>query len=407
MNTTIHIATNKTDALVDLLTKSPNKKRNYSLYLTSCYFTTKSAKLLIKRLAEIVRLQSIEIYIDRKSAIAIGKEALLRFCKPYHAIPMQLHAVETTHLFHSKAYALVARSKNEIIDGSLVVGSANLTGQGLTEKRGNVETLLATTDNEVLNEFLLQLQRLQTVTIDELELFKNSDDFNFKYALLREGLFVHKWNESLVQYLSVRYQLSENGRKQTGNDELRDIGFEVENATISKQYFHFLDYTPAHLEYAEGLIKNYGIETQLGHWVPSNRSKSLYDKRDYEEYKNRLTNSLKEQNESIQNKIANDYARLLANNLITPNDYKNPNELFETKSSDLVENDAKLRRIYSKYDVFELPYGIENKDMITNIFNDMISFSESRAKKNRSMKALISAYYEISLDLFREMIQEE
>lgn len=99
-----------------------------------------------------------------------------------------------------------------VVSGSIVLGSANLTGAGLIRRGGNYECLIDSQDAEILEEHLSQLNKLKVLSPQQLNRFSRKEEFSFKYALLQSGLFVHKWNENLEQYLSIRYRLSESGK---------------------------------------------------------------------------------------------------------------------------------------------------------------------------------------------------
>ena len=68
-------------------------------------------------------------------------------------------------------------------------------------------------------------------------------------------------------------------------------------------------------------------------------------------------------------------------------------------------NCLKLKRIFSKYEIFSLPFDISQKDDIENLFEDMLLVIESRKKKNMAMKAFMNAISKSSLVVFRESIK--
>ena len=166
--------------MVDLLFKAQDKRRCYHLYLTSCYFTPESAKNIIGKLSESIRLTGVTVYIDRKTATLHGSKVLTKFCKNSN-LQIELFAVDSGILFHSKAYALVSYGEsNEIYCGSLVVGSANLTCNGLADRGGNIECLLDTQDDEMLMEFVSQTHSLPLIDLENIDTFKPAD--RDKYA---------------------------------------------------------------------------------------------------------------------------------------------------------------------------------------------------------------------------------
>ena len=168
MTNHINIRSLKKSKLIELLMKSPDKRRRHCLYIASCYFTPDSARSLINSMNEAINLTETKIYIDRKTASYIGKPILLKFCNSFKHIEVNLYAVETAHLFHTKAYAIISKDDdNLIVCGSLVIGSANLTGSGLTSKYGNIESLLDTQDDDLLNQFTEQILSLKLLSINQ------------------------------------------------------------------------------------------------------------------------------------------------------------------------------------------------------------------------------------------------
>ena len=405
MGNQINIKSFKKRRLLELLQKTRDKRRYHYLYLLSCYFSQDAARVLINEINKLIRISEVLIYIDRKTAVSIGKDELRRFCNSFRNVDVKLYAVDANCLFHSKAYALISfDNDNDIYCGSLVVGSANLTGQGLVNRSGNIESLLDTQDIDILSQFVHQLDALSIVTIEDIEKFTDSQEYNFKYALLQEGVFIHKWTDNLGQYLSIRYQLNENGKSRIGDEAFKQAGFNVEAATISKRYFQF-DYDPPHLEGTENLIKNYGIETYLGHWIPSSVFDTIFEDNEYEKFCNALKKQIYEQLDRITDKIKQDFDFLKAENLIQLSDV-NPVESFQDKINDLLENDLKLKRIFSKYETFYLPYDLKQKEEIEELYYEMLVHSESRKRENITMKALLAAVSSTSLELFRNIITE-
>ena len=398
----INIKSSKKQNLIELLLKT-DKRRYHCLYLASCYFTADAAKSIINKIRQRIHLSKVVVYIDRKTAISIGKDKLLDFCDGFDDLTVELYAVDASSLFHTKAYALISFDGDDVYCGSLIVGSANLTGNGLASRNGNIESILDTQDNSLLNEFITQMAKLKLLEIEELDEFKNANSFNFRYALIQEGKFIHKWTDNLDQYLSVRYYLNENGKAQAANETFTNIGFNMETATISKRYFNF-NYDPPHLENAENLTRNYGIETYLGYWIPNAALESLFEKDQFEFFKNLLNEQLSLQITSIESQIQSDLLSLQNANVIQLTD-SDPIELLKNKILDLQTNELKLKRIFSKYEIFSLPFDISQKDDIENLFEDMLLVIESRKKKNMAMKAFMNAISKSSLVVFRESIK--
>lgn len=382
-----------------------DKRRYHTLHLCSCYFDDDAARKLITEVQEFARISDVKIFIDRRAAIEYGGDYLQEFCDSFQDYEVSINAVESSNLFHSKVYALIALDDHgSVVSGSIVLGSANLTGAGLIRRGGNYECLIDSQDAEILEEHLSQLNKLKVLSPQQLNRFSRKEEFSFKYALLQSGLFVHKWNENLEQYLSIRYRLSENGKSRVTDQSLEVAGFNIETATVSKRYFRF-DYVPEHLDNTENLLRNYGIETYLGHWLPYSVSESMFDANALDIFKERLFSEINKQVNGIEKNIQKDYEYLLQEGLIEEPEI-NPVDSFKSKLDGLTNNELKLKRIYSKYELFYLPFDIQQKEDILYLFEEMIDVAESRKRKNRTMKAFLESYAAFSIEKFDEALEE-
>lgn len=404
MDRRLHIRSMKKQRLAEML-GNIDKRRYHTLHLCSCYFDDDAARKLITEVQEFARISDVRIFIDRRAAIEYGGDYLKKFCDSFQDIEVSINAVESNNLFHSKVYALFALDDHgSVVSGSIVLGSANLTGAGLIRRGGNYECLIDSQDAEVLEEHLSQLNKLKVLSPKQLNKFSRKEEFSFKYALLQSGLFVHKWNDNLEQYLSIRYRLSENGKSRITDQSLEVAGFNIETATVSKRYFRF-DYVPEHLDDTENLLRNYGIETYLGHWLPCSVSESMFDANALGVFKERLFSEINKQCNGIEINIKKDYEYLLQEGLIEEPEI-NPVDSFKSKLGSLTKNELKLKRIYSKYELFYLPFDIQQKDDMLHLFDEMIDVAESRKRKNRTMKAFLESYAAFSIEKFDEVLEE-
>lgn len=407
MESQLHIKSFKKGKIVDFLSSSVDRRRNYYLYICTCYFSPYySAKQLIYDIRDKgISISEVFIYIDRKSAVELGGNFLSSFCNSFKNTSVNIFAVEHEYLFHSKCYGLISFDEHdEIHSGSLVIGSANLTGAGMTARSGNIECMINLQDIDVLQELIDQTKNLNTVDIQNIVNFSRADEYNFKFALIQEGLFLHKWTDNVEQYLSVRYRLSDKGKQMIGDETLEQAGFNIETATINKRYFKF-NYEPSFLEDKDNITAKYGIETHLGYWVPSAIFESTYDKKDFEEFKSLLFEKLNNEIDDIKYRVNNDLYFLLNEELIESENY-NPLESFDKKIENLKENEVKLKRMYSKYGIFYLPYDMGDKDDIEDLFNEILMLSESRSRKNITMRALLKSYSSYSIHTFRDEINK-
>lgn len=404
MDNYLHIRSGKKQCITDMLRKI-DKRRYHTLHLCSCYFAEDAARKLISEVQAFARISDVKIYIDRRAAIEYGGDYLQEFCDSFDEFEVSINAVESSNLFHSKAYALVAFDDNgSVVSGSIVLGSANLTGAGLITRGGNFECLIDSQDADILEQHLSQLDKLKVLPPQQLNKFSQKEEFSFRYGLLRSGIFLHKWNENLEQYLSIRYRLSENGKSRITDQSFEVAGFNIETATVSKRYFRF-DYVPDHLDNTENLLRNYGIETYLGHWLPCSVSESMFDADALDTFKERLFFEIKRQGDEIEKNIRQDYEYLLKEGLIEEPEV-NPVDSFNSKVVNLISNKLKLKRIYSKYELFYLPFDIQQKDHILNLFDEMINVAESRKRKNKTMKAFLESYAAFSIERFHEALEE-
>lgn len=249
MEVFFNTAKGKASRLVDALHLSVDGRKKYQLSIFTCYLADdlNQVEKFIETVYERINLTDVRIYIDARECIRIGLDYLREFEENYedYKFGLEVIAIDTPNMFHSKAYALISHDAKS---GVLAVGSANFTCAGLLAKKGknskeingNYETLLLTNEVETVQEFL----ELKGIGANYFKSLLNLDEyktetFSFKYALLRQGYFVHQWSETLNQHFAVRYKLSEKGKSEIGNDILKALGFAADAETISRQFFDF------------------------------------------------------------------------------------------------------------------------------------------------------------------------
>ena len=144
----------KLQSVVDALTGC-DRRRSYYLSVATCYCTPEAVHEFIEAIQARVNLAEIYLYIDRKTAISIGREALYDLQSTYPDL-LYVYAVRGGRLFHTKGYCLAAYAGGALVedDSRLAIGSANLTRAGLTEMHGNIESLAIHTDIETIEGFL-------------------------------------------------------------------------------------------------------------------------------------------------------------------------------------------------------------------------------------------------------------
>ncbi len=162
----------KKEYLVDCLLKNHLSYKSYQLILVSCYFRLNALiyflHTLYKRQPNIkIKTSEIRIYIDKVTAIDIEKKELKEledfFSSLRKIINVSLKIWNNNNLFHSKAYCLLATDQTM---GSLVIGSANLTGNGITSPNGNMELLYDTQNINEITSFYEDLESLDFQDFD-------------------------------------------------------------------------------------------------------------------------------------------------------------------------------------------------------------------------------------------------
>jgi hypothetical protein len=409
-----------------------DKRKIYNLYLLSCYFNPKSIVDIVSGVSEFAKINETYVYIDRREAIFAGvdlnKKIIDIFKRENLKINYEIRVVDSDVLFHTKAYALISADGDN--NGSLVVGSANLTKQGLTNKSGNIETLISTQDKNVISDFIKGIDEIKTLDLDDVNDFANSNSIAFKLALLSQGYFVHRWSDTIKQHFSVPYNLSEKGKKEIKNKDslVGQLGFNIDAATISKNYFNF-SFEPRGDSEVNSLIRNYGIETYLGYWIP----KVIFDrfatqkstKLGFSDFLRKIKGAWKKQKDSIGSEIENDFSQLKKDGLLElpkrGSEHYNPFEKLSKKidgegeiikSADdpdagLLNNKRKLERIFLKLSEIDFPFDISNSKEINDIFEDINYTIESKNRKNRAMYAFILAVEEVNIDALRTLSEIE
>lgn len=419
--------------LVNCLTNETDPQVKYSLFLVTCYFNAKSATSIIEPLIKRVKISSISLLIDKHEAIK-NLEILVDLQKKNQSIfyDFRVWIVDGKTLFHPKLYSLICFSQNgEVTSGNLVFTSANLTNQGLIKNYGNVEFISATSNINTLVQFYDKLTSLTLMGLKQLErqaknyqktvdydIFRDFysakdknieesqeqdlesvyEDYFFKYRLLCCGFFLSKWTDDLNESLLLRYELSTDVKNKDAEDELKAKGFEVKkSASISKQYFDLKDEKENDILEANE-TKNrmshyyrYGVSTFLGYWIPQQFSIGLVERiKKYDRFAESLKKILINQLENACKVALEDYEYLCENRLIEKKN-KDIKELLRQKVDRLLENEIKLKRIWGKYYVFEMPYNFQDYRQVNTLYDILLDTCNKTDKKNKSIHAVLKA----------------
>lgn len=368
-----------------------------SLIIHTCYLDKdlSAAKEFIAYVRSRVRyLEKVIIYADEK-------EVQKRYCdikdflNRFRGIDVEFYVVDCDRLFHSKVYALIAFDDDVIVSGGLVVGSGNLTGNGVTSQSGNIESFLASNDIDDIQEFWDRTQNLNCVSFSEW----TPRDENLNEFIVNSGVFLHLWtdNDYSNQKLLLKYDLTEDYKQKIKENQstLNKLNFDINANTISKRYFILPDSDVS----TEGWKRNYLIETYLGYWIPKTVLKQLTNKTDDEglnSFKEKVCQSLNEQYENVKSTIESDYNTLVQENIIkkivdNSGKERNPAVDILEKINAFCENENAIARLYYKYDEFDFPYD-EHSDEYEEKIEEMIDCMNDTVGSYKNSRKVFVAY---------------
>lgn len=390
---------NKKNAVFQGLKKCDGRY-HHTLVIHTCYLDKElsAAKEFIAYVRTQVQfLKKVIIYTDEK-------EVQKRYCdissflKRFRSIDVEFNVVKCGRLFHSKVYALIAfDAENHVVSGGIVVGSGNLTGDGLTSQLGNVESFLTSDDIDDIQEFWDRTQNLNSVPFNEWTPKKeNLNDF-----IVNSGIFLHLWsdNDYSNQKLLLKYDLTEDYKRKIkeNQDVLNRLGFDINADTISKRYFIL----PKSDVSIEGWKRNYLIETYLGYWIPKAVLKKLIHETNDEGlsiFKDKVRKELLSQYENVKSRIESDYETLVNEKIIKKkNDddgkERNPVDDILDKINAFCKNENAISRLYYKYDEFDFPYDRQS-DKYEDYLSEMISCMNDTVNSYTNTRKVFVAYKE-------------
>lgn len=392
----------KSGRLVHAMCSNIDASKKYKLTIFTCFLADDllCVKNFIEEISNYVKLTDVQLYVDARECIRIGLDHLRNFQESYidDRISLEIRAVDTPTLFHSKAYTLLSHDEES---GVLAIGSANFTKGGLfANRRGNYESLLMTNDIKVVNQFLSleEVHNKYIKALDRLEEYKTSS-FTFKYALLQQGRFVHKWSETFNQYFAIKYKLSEKAKNEIGNDVLKSLGFTVDAETISRHFFDF-----SNLKKDEEADENQfnrllrkGIETYLGYWLPLPLLNEIDAKIQTDKIFKILNENIEKQLIESHQYIIETFEKLKKEGFIDQSDEnKDPIQEVRVKLAKLEYDHDKLYRLWHKFRIFSLPYDLSQKEDIETVYKDLVDRIQSKKRKNDAAYSVLE-----SLDTLR------
>lgn len=371
------------------------KQRRHELWILTCYVDFHLVEKYVDDLLKNIRITDVylafnfsEIYKDGPKNTA---EKLRQIKKRLEkkGICFEWKALASSKLVHSKGYALIQRTNGDVSGGVVLTTSANFTVPGF--EGGNIEIGYLSTKNKDINDFETAYNYLWDNLGNDIDsaVFKQ-EEYLLKFVLMSSGLFLHKWSGSLSQQIGIRYELTPLAKeKGTIAPELASVGFEAGD-TFTRQVLNMSE-LPAK-EIPRSFIKRFTIETYWGRWCPIDAWNELNKSFDganqfIQQFEiateeSALINA-KEQAFSVQNE-------LVTKGLIKPVK-ENHLENWVNRIQELRSSHRRLERFYIGYEAHELPYAIDQKSEIEELFDSLMEAIELSKATNIAKVKVVAA----------------
>lgn len=377
------------------------KQRRHQLLILSCYIDMELVEDYVKLISNEINITDVFFAFDFSEIYKIGpietkcKLSNIEKNLRKYGINFEWKALTSSKLVHSKGYAIIQRLRTDIEDGVVLITSANFTRPGF--QGSNIELGCLTKKKQDIKDFENLYKYLwDTIGKNISAAIIKQNEFMFKFALLSSGLFIHKWSGNLRQQVGIKYELTEFAKsKGTIAPELAAIGFEAGD-TFTRQVLNLSELPQK--EVPSSFIKRFTTETYWGRWCPASAWNRLSLRFEGEEkFINEFQSSVEE---SVLQKIKND-ALLVQKRLIKKGLIKevsdNHLDNWADRIQELSESKERLKRIFTGYEVNELPYSIEQKSEIVNLFSSMEETIELSKSKNITQKKILLAIKTMNL----------
>lgn len=385
---------------VDSLDK--RQQRRHELWILSCYVDLKAVQALVRDLAERVRLVEVYLAFDYSEVYRYGPSNLnkelgylkqsctkrdIEFDCCFLTVP--------SGLVHAKGYAVFQRVEEEIADGVLLLGSANLTSPGFMDGR-NVELGTLTRQITHLRSFERTFdalwEELGKDKIDDAVLARDSD--LFKFALLSSGVFLHQWDGNLRQLVGIRYKIVNEEKWSQLPDDLKAEGFEL-SKTLTRQVLK-LDELPKR-SLPGDFIRNFTIDTALGRWCPA----EAWDKVAHPQSDAYLDAFKAATADDVLERQAGEASirqeQLVREGFIAEVDSDHLQN-WARRIRNLRDSPDRLARLHTGYEAFSMPFDAKCKDDIEALFESLEVSLESRTHSNWATRAVHACIAAKSLD---------
>lgn len=381
------------------------KQRRHELWILSCYVELDLIERYVSYLLNSIRITEVYFAFNFAEIYKIGPIDTMR---KLHSIQNNLKelgvefdwkALKSSKLVHGKGYAVIQRSDNEISGGAVLTTSANFTEPGF--EGGNIELGYLSTNKKDLRNF----EKAYNYLWDELgtdidsAVFKQGE-YLFKFALLSSGLFLHKWSGSLSQQVGIKYELTRLA-KERGSiaPELAAVGFEAGD-TFTRKVLDLGDLPKK--EVPRSFITRFTIETYWGRWCPYDAWNALNETFEgagqfIEQFQAATEDSALQ---IVKLKANSIQEQLIKSDLIKPVGQDHLDRWI-SKVQELRSNRRRLERFFIGYEAHELPYTIEQKSDVIELFESLEEAIELTKATNIAKEKVLSAINDANPDLIR------
>ena len=381
-------------------------QRRHELGILSCYVDLNLLEEYANQLLRKIRLKEVYFAFDFSEIFKIGpvdaqdKLHSIQDGLRNQGIHFEWRALASSSLMHGKGYALIQRTAGAISSGVVVTTSANFTNPGFKGK--HIELGYVSTGRRDIQDFTESYDYLwdQLGTEIDSAVFTRKK-YLLKFALLSSGRFLHKWSGSLSQQVGIRYELTARAKERGVIAELANIGFEAGD-TFTRQVLRF-DQLPTK-KVPRSFVARFTIETYWGRWCPSDAWDTLSEsfasggaRRFIQQFQEMTEESKLEE---VKQEALDVQRDLVDRGLLKP---IGPDHLenWAARIQELRSNRRRLERFYTGYDAHELPYQIEQKSDVSELFGSLQEAIQSSKAMNIAKCKLDRAWNECGPELLR------
>lgn len=379
------------------------KQRAHKLFILTCYVDLDLIEKYVKYLLKSMRLTEVtlafnfaEIYKNGPSS-TVDKLKLIQVKLKKKGVEFEWKALASSKLVHSKGYALIQKTSDGVSDGIVLITSANFTMPGFNGD--NVEIGYLSTRKNDIKEF----QTTYEYFLDNLgsdigpAIFKQ-EKYLLKYSILSSGLFLHKWSGSISQQIGIRYELTSLAKeKGTIAPELASLGFEAGD-TFTRQILKIGELPQK--EIPRSFIARFTIETYWGRWCPREAWKVLSESFEGASHFIQEFMILTDDStlENAKNEALVVQSELIEKGLIKPVKADHL-ENWVVRIQELRSNHRRLERFFIGYEAHDLPYSIEQKADVQELFNSLEEAIALSKATNIAKEKVLAAINEANPDL--------